>query len=70
MEMGKRMKKRKRMVLTVTLDCPDGADLESVEYYVGRAVASFSGSLDPLDPMFNLDPNSVDTKFYRWRETR
>lgn len=45
----------------VTLCCriPEGADLDDMVNFVGDALLSQPGSIDPLEPMANFDPNSM-----------
>lgn len=68
--MAKKTTMTEKIVIMVTMTCPEGAEIEDVEAYVDDAVRCHKGSLtseDPVDPMFYLDPDSVDTRFYRRR---
>ena len=54
--------RRKGRAFTVTLDVPEDADEADVIHYIHNSVASWKGSLHTEDPMFELDPDSVDVR--------
>lgn len=54
----------KTISFVVTLDVPEGATAEDMQYYVREEVAAGCGNRDPADPIFNLDRDSVQVKRY------
>jgi hypothetical protein len=50
----------KNHTFLVTLSMPDGVSLEDAEVYIDVAVREWRGSLGTHNPMFHLDPESVD----------
>lgn len=51
---------QRKITLQVTLEAPDGANLNQVRDYVAAAIRSHCGGLNPAeDPMFDLNRDSV-----------
>lgn len=69
---------KRRIVMLVSFQLPEGATFDQAVAYTAQAVASWSGSLQPPgmdmgdgtfadgDPMFNLDAESVRVERKRW----
>lgn len=46
-------------VFNVTVTLPPGMNLKDMQDYVRDAVKSYKGGMDPQDPTFHLDPDTV-----------
>lgn len=54
--------KERRVEFVVSFPLPAGATVDRARCYVEDAIASWRGSLPPLDPMFELDGDQVRAK--------
>lgn len=46
----------------VTIDRPDGVSVRNMVEYIEDAVGCMCGGYNPLDPIFDLESNSVKAK--------
>ena len=62
--MAKSRKRNRQTKFTVALEMPEGVSTSEMETYIEEAVATWRGQLDPDDPLFALDGDSVKVRVY------
>ena len=61
------MPPRKAMAFIVRLVPPSGAEAADLRAYVEDAVATWKGSYNPENPIFDLDPDTVRASYHQAR---